>query len=305
MESSAVSYGAATVVAAFASGKGGAVSTQLKTFANVNLTKGKKIEAEIIGGPKEDTTLLKACVKRTLDFYGFNFGCRIETESDIPIARGLKSSSAAANAACLAVAGALCKEHGHVEQTRLGKSPPENVYFIGKKRVDALDVVKLGVAAAFDAKVTVTGAFDDAAASMLGGFVLTDNAKNVIVRRGEMEELPVIIHVPKMRSYSGKVDLSRLMLLKREVDFAWEEARKGGVYTALTLNGILTANALNLSTEPIFQALDAGAIAAGISGKGPSTVAISRKPEDVVAAWSKLPGKIIVTKLNNKKAEIL
>ena len=43
------------------------------------------------------------------------------------------------------------------------------------KTLDDLELVKLGVDAAFDAKVTVTGAFDDACASYFGGAVITDN----------------------------------------------------------------------------------------------------------------------------------
>ncbi len=47
--------------------------------------------------------------------------------------------------------------------------------------VDDFEIVNLGVDAAFDAKVTVTGAFDDACASYFGGVVVTDNLERKIV----------------------------------------------------------------------------------------------------------------------------
>ena len=82
-----------------------------------------------------------------------SFGAKIKTQSNIPIARGLKSSSVAANATALATTAAL------------------------GKTLDDLEIIKLGVEAAFDAKVTVTGAFDDACASYFGGIVITDNSE--------------------------------------------------------------------------------------------------------------------------------
>ncbi|MEX0569368.1 MAG: shikimate kinase, partial [Candidatus Njordarchaeota archaeon] len=53
-------------------------------------------------------------------------------------------------------------------------------------------------------------------------------------------------------------------------------------------------------------ALGAGAISAGLSGTGPSVVALTKNnSEKIVEAWSEFDGKIIEAKVNNKKAEIL
>jgi len=60
-------------------------------------------------------------------------GAKVATKSQIPIASGLKSSSAAANAAVLATVDAL-----------------------GEK-LESLEAIKIGVQAALDAKVTITG----------------------------------------------------------------------------------------------------------------------------------------------------
>ena len=105
------------------------------------------LRAEIVSDPKESTLLIEKTAARVLQRFGLekSFGAKIKTLSNIPIAKGLKSSSVAANATALATTAAL------------------------GKTLDDIEIVKLGVEAAFDAKVTVTGAFDDACASYFGG----------------------------------------------------------------------------------------------------------------------------------------
>jgi len=140
----AISHGAATIVNAIALGKGAAFGVDLWTKAEVELTKEPQvIKGEITSDPAESTVLIEKTVTRVLQHFGAEkcFGARVKTWSNIPIARGLKSSSTAANAVALATVATL------------------------GKTLDDLAVVKLGVDAAFDAKVTVTGAFDDAYAS--------------------------------------------------------------------------------------------------------------------------------------------
>jgi shikimate kinase len=52
-------------------------------------------------------------------------------------------------------------------------------------------------------------------------------------------------------------------------------------------------------------ALSAGAIASGISGKGPSVVALTKgDPEKIVSAWKEFSGRIIKCGINNNKATI-
>ena len=66
-----------------------------------------------------------------------------------------------------------------------------------------MELVNLGVDAAFDAKVTVTGAFDDACA-LFGGIVITDNLKREIVKQLPLpEDLTVLFLVPPEKAYSA------------------------------------------------------------------------------------------------------
>ena len=140
----AIAHGAATIVNAIALGKGAAFGVGLSTKAKVTLTdEPQVITGEIVSDPAESTALIEKTVTRVFQRFKVEkrFGAKVQTWSEIPAARGLKSSSAAANAVVLATTAAL------------------------GETLDDLEIVKLGVAAAFDAKVTVTGAFDDACAS--------------------------------------------------------------------------------------------------------------------------------------------
>ncbi len=297
MKVTAVSHGAATIVCAFATGRGGAFGISLETKASVRLNNTGAINAKIKGFPRESTLLLESCARRVLDYFKLEDGLSIETESNIPVATGLKSSSTAANAAVLAVAGALTEEYGSV-----GKRG----FTVNGISADDFKLVNLGVDAAFDAKVTVTGAFDDAVASFFGGYALTDNRKRRILKRGRMGNLNVVVFVPERRTYSGGVDIRRVKLLEKQAALAWDTAFMGDFRAAITLNGLVHSAVFRENTEVMLSALEAGALASGLSGTGPAVVAlVDDKIDDVTDAWSGFEGRIIKTRVNNSKARIL
>ncbi len=283
MKGRAIAHGAVTIVNAISTGKGAALGIDLLTEAKVELTRdSKQVDASIIGGKNEDTTLAKESVNVVLNrFSDSKLGAHVEIKSQIPIARGLKSSSTAANAIVLAT---LCA---------LGKKIPDE------------DVVKLGVDAAFKAKVTITGAYDDACASYFGGAVLTDNYGRKILKQNNVDEkLVAVIYVPRARTYTQKFPKERLNPFRYAVEMAFELAMKGEYWKALTLNGLIHSSALSVSTKPAVDALLNGALAAGLSGTGPSIAAIAKKEDSkqIVSAWSSLSGKILTANLTNSKA---
>ena len=109
-KATAIAHGAATIVNAIALGKGAAFGVDLWTKAEVKLTdEAGIIEAEIASDPKESTLLIEKTAARVLRRFSLekSFGAKVKTLSNIPIARGLKSSSAAANATALATVAAL------------------------------------------------------------------------------------------------------------------------------------------------------------------------------------------------------
>jgi len=106
----AVAHGAITVINAISCGFGAALGVGLKTEAAVRLTNEPgMIKGRILSDPKENTTLIEKVVPRVLGHFDVqdDYGALVETSSNIPIARGLKSSSVAANAIALATVSAL------------------------------------------------------------------------------------------------------------------------------------------------------------------------------------------------------
>jgi shikimate kinase len=286
-EALAISHGAATIVNAIALGKGAAFGVDLYTKAQVKLTEEPNvISAEITSDPKENPLLIQKTVSAVLRHFQVEnqFGAKVKTWSNIPIARGLKSSSTAANAVALATTAVL------------------------GRTLEDLEVVKLGVQAAFDAKVTVTGAFDDACASYFGGVVVTDNLNCKLIKQEQLtEDYSVLFQVPPKKAYTANSDVNKLQTLKPKVEAAYNEALKGHFWEALTLNGLIYSAALDFNAKIAVDALAAGARAAGLCGKGPATTAVVPKDKvnAVKAAWQIYEGKVIQAGLNHEKAKVL
>jgi shikimate kinase len=278
--------GSATIVNAIASGKGAAFAVDLRVRAEVELTKrSRKIIGRISNDPRESTKLIETCVKKVLKQLKLDkvYGAKVTTRSHVPIAVGLSSSSAAANATVLATFAAV------------GKKPR------------AMDALNLGVDAAVEAGVTITGAFDDASASFLGDGVVTDNFKRKILKHFDVDpKLSVLIYVPQKKLYTSKIDAKKFKKLANFVDVAHKLALSGDVLSALTMNGLIYSRALGHDPTVAIDALDAGAVAAGLTGKGPAVVAIVKPKNliDVKKVWSKRTGKIIVTKPSKIGAKI-
>ena len=282
----ALCHGAATIINAIAMGKGAAFGVDLWTKAEVKLTDEPGIiEGKIVSDPTENTILIKKTVERVFEHFGLKekFGAKVNTWSNIPVARGLKSSSVAANAISLATVAAL------------------------NKKLDDLTIVNLGVDAALDAKVTITGAFDDACASYFGDVVITDNLKRRIVKQFRIaDDLTVLFHIPGEKTYTISSDVSRMKSVATLVKTAYKEALKGRFWSALTLNGLLYSSALGYDPSIALDALLAGALAAGLSGKGPAVTAVvsNEKVDSVKDAWQPYEGEILQAKVNHEKAKV-
>lgn len=278
----AYALGAGTIINAIATWKGAAFGIDLKTFADVDLSKNEKSVCGTIEGiPDGDTTLIERSVELVLEFFGMELGGTVRTRSDVPLARGLKSSSAAANAAVLATLDAI------------------------GETMEPLEAVRLGVQAAKDAGVTITGAFDDACASFFGGIVVTDNREIHLVKRVE-REMDVLIFAPEKKAFSSETDVSRSRLINPWVEIAYNLALNGEYERAMTLNGFLYCGALGFDTGILMSALQIGVKGVSLSGTGPAYAALveKEKVDDLKIAWenSGISGNVIKTKINNKGA---
>ena len=67
------------------------------------------------------------------------------------------------------------------------------------------------------------------------------------------------------------------------------------------MNGLIYSATLGFDSAIAIDALEAGAIASGLSGTGSSFVAVVNNDciDDVEQAWSKYEGKVIKTKVDN------
>jgi shikimate kinase len=276
-------WSAVSVLNAIATGLGGALSIELPVEVEARLEGTDGLEVEGVAG--ESPRLVEEVVKAALAKSGLGeVGLKLAIHSSIPVGRGLKSSSAVANAVAAACLHLL------------------------DVKAQPLDVVRLGVAAALRAGVTITGAFDDACASMLGGLVITDNRAMRIHRRETLDEgLKVVLQIPPQKVYTAAVDHSGLAAYAPISQEAYRVALRGDYWQALTLNGLLVAAAYGYPTGPLTAALKAGALAAGVSGKGPTLAAVVDDAHlaGVVEAFRGLEGEVRVVKVNNRSGGVL
>ena len=277
MRGAASACGSATVVNAIATGRGAAFGIELGVKADVELLKTPgKVECRILGKPEESTRLAEVCARKVLDRLGLagRLWVRITTTSDLPIAVGLSSSSAAANAVVLATLAAARRELPRTE------------------------ILNLGVDAAIEAGVTITGAFDDAAASLLRCGVITDNLRRRVLKRFRLKEgLDVLVYVPPTKLYTAEVDVARVGPIKELVGMIHRGSFEDPL-GALTLNGLAYCHALGHDPMPAIDALSRGALAAGLTGTGPAFVAVA-EPEvtpKVRKLWKKRAGRVLLTK---------
>ena len=276
MKGYASANGAATILNAVATWKGSAFGIGLKTTAEVELDNSGCVKGDV---PGVDTRLIERCVELVLRRLGCTYGATVRTWSEIPVASGLKSSSTAANAAILATLDAVDED------------------------MDLIEAAKIGVIAAREVGVTITGALDDALASMLGGVVVTDNREMKLLKREELSS-EVLLLVPDRKLLSGETDVKRSRLIAPLAEVAFDLAMRGDYERAMILNGFAYCGALGLSTEPLLKALEAGARGVSLSGTGPAYAAlIGREQQDALdAAWRLLGGRVIRTKTNNRCA---
>ena len=247
------SYGAISVINAMPTGIGATIGISLKTTARFTVEGNQKI-VRILTDPTEEVMMAWTCVRETYAYLGIEepFGWLLEIYSDIPISRGLKSSSSA----CNAIISAVLDEYG--------------------RSMDTIEMIRLGVKCAKIAEITVTGAFDDACGCHLGGFVMTDNRKNKIVMKTDVEDLDVVIHVPDRKIRKSTLPVGELKKKASEMKKIIKIA-KTDPFKAMTENGRLMSPLSGVENSVAELALENGALGAGMSGSGPAIAILLKK----------------------------
>jgi shikimate kinase len=273
-------HGAVSIVNAIATGKGSALGISLKVTAEVELQKGRGMR--VITGRNGDDVLIKNIIQMTIPKQIIESNMiTVKVDSEIPIGYGLKSSSAVSNAVALAC-------------SQIEREDDVNDYAI----------LEVAVRSSLEAKVSLTGAYDDATACYFGGFTVTDNYSRQLIRKERApENLYAIILLP---SNTSRGDVRKLSNLSDIFIDAFRFAESGQYWKAMKLNGVLASAALSSSYIPVMVAMEQGALSASISGNGPSIAAVGYEDavEPIVDALSKFEGKIIVSKVNNEKANV-
>jgi shikimate kinase len=87
---------------------------------------------------------------------------------------------------------------------------------------------------------------------------------------------------------------------------AFNLAKIRDYWKAMKLNGLLTTSALSGQHEPFLTSIQSGALAASISGNGPSLAAVTYREhvEDIKHAFDQFKGTTLVSKVNNEKASV-
>jgi shikimate kinase len=275
----AIVHGAVSIVNALATGMGSALGISLKVTAEAQIQTGHGIQ--LTAGRNGDR-LIKNIIQKTIpqEIIDGNL-ISINVDSQIPLGYGLKSSSAVSNAVALAC-------------SRMAK----------EAEIDDYGILDVSTRSSLEAKVSMTGAYDDATACYFGGFTVTDNYSRRLIRKEKApENLYAIVMLP---TNSSRGDIHKLRNFSELFIDAFELAESGEYWKAMKLNGVLASAALSSSYAPVLDAIEHGALSASISGNGPSIAAVGYEDtvEQIVEALSKFDGRIIVSRVNNEKAVV-
>jgi len=263
LRGSARTFGAITITNALAAGVGCAVGIALPVDAEVSVdSDGSNDPPKLRGSPTSRGPVVDAAVRAALARYypGSGIVATMSLQSDIPVARGLKSSSAVSTAFVLAVARAAGHEPTPLEVGRLAAG-------VGRR---------VGVSA--------TGALDDALAGLEPGFVVTDNRQDTVLRRGDIDSAwGVLLYIPP-EPHPPSPGLVSAFAREREAgERSGRAALSGDWVSAMRLNTELVERTLHYPYRALRERLEqGGAIASGVSGLGPTLAVIaptSRLPE--------------------------
>lgn len=279
MKAKATVHGAVSIVNAVATGKGATLGTDMKVAVTVEDAPGRGVVLRHRGGTPSsrlvNMTVRRSLPRRTLS----RRRIVVSLESSIPTGYGLKSSSAISTAVAMAC-------------SRLAGDGA------GDK-----SVLLAGVEASIDAKVSITGAYDDACACYYGGFNVTDNRKRRRVAHREYSgDASVAIFVPRSRRRGS---VRRLSSMRGAFASAWQLAREGRYWDAMTINGLAAAAVLGSDPRLVPALMERGALAASVSGNGPAVAAVAGRQEmpAILKFMRDHDGRVIEAAISNKKAD--
>lgn len=273
-------HGAVSIVNAIATGRGATLGISLGIQATIEKESGKGILFD-----NRESNLSARLIRRVVETAVprqelEQNKLRISVKTDIPSGYGLKSSSAISSVISLACAKLF------------------------KPQATDLDILKDGVHASIQSRVSMTGAFDDACACYFGGFVVTDNTNIKIIKAEKApEDLSAVIFIPRSRK---RGNARKLTILHNVFSQAWDLASRSDYWNAMILNGLATSAILDSDPKILTDLMESGALGASVSGNGPAVAAVAKndKVSSIKKVFSTLEGTTIVSPVNNKRAEV-
>lgn len=250
---------AVTIVNALPTGVGCALGIGLYAEAEVTLDpleparSGAAFELTVDAASR--TPLVESAVRAGLEEFApsGSWSVDLRLTSEVPVARGLKSSSAVASAVVASIAAALG-----------GETSP-------------LGVARLSARSARAAGVSATGALDDALAGLTDGFVVTDNLHDRLLRTGPADpDWEVALFVPESQHARSPEWAEVFGRSAPEGRAAVDACERGDWWTAMSLNSALVERTMGYDYHGLRERVKAaGALGAGVSGLGPAFAAVA------------------------------
>ena len=247
---------AITIVNALPSGIGCAIGIDLEAVAEATILPSFGEPGTPTVAPADGSSPLVAeAVREALRQFtkDGSSSCEVAVRSAIPVARGLKSSSAVASAVVLAVAQAA------------GSAPA------------ARQVARLSAEVSRRSGVSATGAYDDALAGLSTGFVVTDNGRDALVRHRPADprwEVALLVPPGTHPASPGLKDAFRAYA--KESRRALDAALADRWWDAMHRNSEIVERVMGYSYASLRTRLAAtGAVGSGVSGLGPAYAAVA------------------------------
>ena len=256
MKGTARSFGAITVANALPVGIGCAAGVSLAVDAEVTVTpEGSRRAPRLEVPPESRSPLVEASLRFALSKYlpDPHAVVALSLRSEIPVGRGLKSSSAV----CTAILWAIARASG--------------------REPSALEVARGSAEVGRRSGVSATGALDDALAGLESGFVVTNNARDELLRRTAIDpDWGVALYIPQ-RPHPPSPSVAASFAKERAAgELAARAAMDGDWPRAMRLNTELVERVMGYSYVGLRDRLrERGAIASGVSGLGPTLAVIA------------------------------
>lgn len=260
----AKAYAKGTILNALATGIGSAFALDL--VLNVKV-KADSENCLVVNGREREPFVLE----KVLESFGTQ--ARVEVKSEIPEKSGLGSSSAFLNALICAIT---------------------------KGEIFASRVLRLNAELSLKAGISYTGAFDDASASLLGGFVISDNYRRVL-REWFIRGARAVVLLPEFERKN--LELERIKKEAHRLESIEVKLRKHKFFEVMRENTIFYSKILGYPLE-IVEKLWKENICCGLSGNGPAFVAFGKKSDVAIAKeiWSSY-GSVLICRVPEKPAE--